>query len=115
VNGTKGHLCRCLVNPNGFTVHEDSSDHNATDKPAVLERKAVAVKPGVWHTIVIELHGKEMLACLDGEHVAFGTHEALDKPKGNVGLTVAGESAWFKDFVMWEATPKADWEATKAK
>ncbi|HEY1377682.1 MAG TPA: hypothetical protein VGF55_12860 [Gemmataceae bacterium] len=115
VNAAKGHLCRCLINPNGFAVQKDSSDHGATDKPMVLERKAVAIKPGVWHTIVIELQGKEMLACLDGEHVAFGSHEALDKPKANFGLTVAGESASFKDFKMWEAEPSKEWEATKAK
>jgi hypothetical protein len=115
VNAAKGHLCRCLINPNGFAVQKDSSDHGATDKPAVLERKAVAIKPGVWHTIVIELQGPEMLACLDGEHVAFGANEALDKPKANVGLTVAGESASFKDFIMWEAEPKSGWAETRAK
>ncbi len=115
VNATKGHLCRCVINANGFAVQKDSSDHGATDKPAVLERKAVAIKPGVWHTIVIELQGKEMLACLDGEHVVFGSHDALDKPKANFGLTVAGESASFKDLTVWEAEPSKDWEAAKAK
>jgi hypothetical protein len=28
---------------------------------------------------------------------------------------VADESASFKDLRVWEATPKKDWEATKAK
>jgi hypothetical protein len=115
INGTKGHLCRCLINTTGFTIQKDSSDHGATNKAEVLEKKAVAIKPGVWHTIVVELQGKEMLACLDGEQVAFGANDALEKPKGNIGLTVGGESASFKDFKMWEATPKSDWEETKAK
>jgi hypothetical protein len=35
--------------------------------------------------------------------------------KANVGLTVAGESASFRNLRMWEATPKADWAATKGK
>jgi hypothetical protein len=115
VNGVKGHLCRVVITPTGFTVQKDSTDHGATNKVEVLDRKAVAIKPGVWHSIIIELNGKEMLASLDGEHVAFGSHDALANPKGNIGLTVAGESVSFKDFKMWEAEPKGDWEAMRAK
>jgi hypothetical protein len=115
VNGTKGHLCRCVITPTGFSVQKDSTDHGATNKGELLERKAVAIKPGVWHTVVIELNGKEMLASIDGEQVAYGSHDMIEKPKGNVGLTVAGEGMSFKDFRMWEATPKSGWEETKAK
>jgi hypothetical protein len=115
INGTKGHLCRVVITPNGFTVQKDSTDHGATNKAEVLERKAVAIKPGVWHTLVVELNGKEMLACLDGEHVAYGSHDAIANAKGNVGLTVAGDGCSFKDFVMCEAEPKSGWEETKAK
>jgi hypothetical protein len=115
INGAKGHLCRVVLTPTGFTVQKDSTDHGATNKGELLERKAVAIKPGVWHTLVVELNGKEMLACVDGEHVAYGSHDAIANPKGNVGLTVAGDGMSFKEFKMWEATPKSGWEEPKAK
>jgi hypothetical protein len=115
INGTKGHLCRCIITPSGFTIQKDSTDHGATNKAEVIERKAVAIKPGAWHTIVVEMNGKEMLASLDGEHVALGANAAIENAKGNVGLTVAGEGVSFKDFKMWEAEPKSGWEETKAK
>ena len=35
--------------------------------------------------------------------------------KANLGLTVAGEWAVFKNLRVWEASPGKDWEANKAK
>lgn len=115
VNAEKGHLCRALVNSTGFTVKKDSLDHNKTDKPAILQRVETPISPATWHTIVFEIHGKEILASLDGQHVGFGSHPGLERKKGNVGLTVAGQSALFKDLRIWEATPNPGWEAAKAK
>ena len=115
INKAKGHLCRVLVNKAGLTVRKDDSDHDGPDKAVTFETRKTPIEPGTWHTLVVELHGKEMAATLDGEHVAFGGHDALDVDKANFGLTVAGESASFKDLRVWEATPKKDREAAKAK
>jgi hypothetical protein len=116
INLAKGHLCRVLINPSGFTVRKDDSDKKSgPDKAVILETRNVPIKPGAWHTLVIELHGKEMLASLDGKEVAFGEHPALDVDKANFGLTVAGESVSFKDLRVWEALPNKTWETTKAK
>jgi hypothetical protein len=115
INMAKGHLCRVLVNKDGLTVRKDDADHEGPDKAATLDTKKLTVEPGTWHTLVVELVGKEMVATLDGKHTAFGGHDALAADKANVGLTVAGESAAFKDFRVWDATPKTDWDATRAK
>ena len=115
INAAKGHLCRVLINADGFTVRKDDSDHAGPDRPVVFETKKTSIKPGTWHTLVVELYGKEMVATLDGEHVAFGGHDALDADKANLGLTVAGESAAFKDLRVWEASANKTWDATKAK
>lgn len=103
INKAQGHLCRVVINATGFAVQKDGDKQG--EKPVVFERKAVAITAGEWHTIVVELLGKEMLGCLDGKTIAFGEHEALDTDKANFGLTVAGESASFKNFRMWEAVP----------
>jgi len=114
-NKAKGHLSRVNINKNGFSVRKHDSDKDGPDKPVEFEAKKVAIEPGAWHTLVVELVGKEMVATLDGTHVAYGGHDALDAEKVNFVLTVAGESATFKDLRVWEATPKKDWDAAKAK
>src|SRR5262249_32301754 len=113
INATKGHLCRVLINSNGFRVQRD--DPNKTGKQVVLEARTTPIKPGEWHTVVVEILGKEMLASIDGKEVAFGAHPDIDATKANFGLTVAGESVSFKKLRVWEARPNKDWEATKAK
>jgi hypothetical protein len=40
INTAKGHLCRVLVNPTGFTVQKDDSDHDGPDNAARLETQA---------------------------------------------------------------------------
>ena len=115
INTAKAHLSRVLINADGVTVRKDDADKDGPDKAVVLETLKAPLKPGTWHTVVVELQGKEMLASIDGQHVAFGAHDALDVDKANFGLTVAGESASFKDLKVWEATPNKSWEATKAK
>lgn len=117
LNGAKGHISRVRITPAGVSVHKDDQDgKNGPDKGQVLDTAKVAVKPGEWHTLVVELRGPDILATLDGKHTAFGTHEAIDKPKANLGLTVAGSSASFKGLTVREATgPAKDWDATRAK
>ncbi len=116
LNGAKGHIGRVLIRPNGFTVQKDDQDgKNGPDKGVVLNTCEITIKPGEWHTMLFEVQGKEMLATLDGKHTAYGEHEALDKPKANVGLTVAGESVSFKNLRVWEATPNKEWEKLREK
>lgn len=117
LNGEKGHVSRVRITPTGVAVQKDDQDgKKGDDKPAVLDTAAVEIKPGAWHTLVVELRGPDILATLDGKHTAFGTHPAIDKGKTNLGLTVAGETASFKGLRVWEAggTTK-DWDATRKK
>ena len=115
-NGEKGHIGRVAIRPTGLTVQKDDQDgKNGKDKSEVLDTKAISLKPGEWHTLVVELRGPDILATLDGTTTAYGTHAALDKPKANVGFTVAGESVSFKNLSIWDATPSKEWDANKAK
>lgn len=115
INDANGHCCRVLVSAKSFTVQKDSNDKNLTDISQILEKRELALKAGEWHTLLLELQGKEIVARLDGDLTVFGAHDALDVKKVNFGLTVAGESVSFKNLRVWEATPNKTWEATKAK
>ena len=114
INAEKGHICRVLVQPTGLSVKRDT-DKKTKEKGVVLDRREVAISPGAWHTLVVELQGKEMLASLDDKHVAYGSHPGIDRKKANFGLTVAGQSASFKNLRVWEAHRNAEWEPTRAK
>jgi hypothetical protein len=115
INKAKGHLCRVAIRPDGFDVRKDKDKADANDKGAVLGTCKVDIKPGEWHTITIELLGDTMLASLDGKQVAFGAHKGIDMPKANLGLTVAGESASFRNLSIWEAQSNPAWESTRAR
>lgn len=117
LNGAKGHISRVRVTPTGVTVQKDDQDgKDGPDKPAVLDAATVDIKPGEWHTLVVELRGTDILATLDGKHTAFGTHDAIGAAKTNLGLTVAGETASFKGLKVYEAKETVkDWDATRAK
>lgn len=115
INDARGHCCRVLITPTGITVQKDSHDKNVADKAIVLERVPVAIKPGEWHTVVVELQGKDLLARLDGNTIAYGSHDSFDVGKANFGLTVSGESVSFKNLRVWEATASKTGEAAKSK
>lgn len=54
-----------------------------------------------------------MLATLDGKTTIFGAHPAVEKPKANIGFTVSGESASFKNLKISSGTLSKDWGKTK--
>jgi len=115
INDAKGHNSRVIITPTGFSARKDDHDHAGPDQAALLQAVKTPIAADEWHTIVVEIQGPEFVARLDGKQVALGSHESINVEKTNFGLTVAGESVSFKNLRIWEATPKADWAATKAK
>ena len=92
---------------------KDSQDKKAGDKAMVLASSDIVIKAGEWHSMVLELQGPNMLATLDGKTTILGTHPAVDKPKANLGFTVSGESASFRDLKVSSGTLSKDWDKTK--
>jgi len=117
LNSAQGHVCRATINPAGITVNKDSRDKNKTDKAAQLGTQRVAIQPGQWHTVLVEIRGPEIVAQLDGpQHATCGSHEGLDVDKTSLRFPVSGDAVFFKDLRVWEAgQPKATWDATKKK
>jgi hypothetical protein len=113
LNATKGHICRVAIKPAGFSVVKDSQDKKAGDKAMVLASSDIGIKAGEWHSMVLELQGPNMLATLDGKTTILGTHLAVEKPKANLGFTVSGESASFRDLKVSSGTLSKDWDKTK--
>ncbi len=115
LNDAKGHVCRVVITPQDVSIRKDDHDKTGPDKAALLQMRKVAIEPGRWHTLLVEIQGPEMLARIDDETVAFGSHEGLDVEKTNFGLIVSGASVSLKNLVIWEAQPNTGWTATRAK
>lgn len=110
----KSHVCRVHLNAKGFSLQRDVAKDSG-EKATVLGKGAIELKPGEWHTLLIEVQGKEMLAQIDDKVFAFGEHEGIDVEKASIGLPTGGESMIFDDIRAWEAQPNPDWPAAKAK
>jgi hypothetical protein len=93
-----------------------SSFFEASDAPSRASwPNLTPIKLGVWHTLVLEVQGKSVLASVDGTVVAFGAHDAIDVDKASFAISVSGDSASFKNLRVWEATPNKDWETTRTR
>ena len=114
LNDAKEHVARVILGPTGFTVQKDDHDHDGPDAAVVFGRRNVKLTPGEWHTVVVEILGDTILASVDGANPTFGSNELIATQKANLGFTVAGQSASFRNLRVWEATANKDWAKTKA-
>lgn len=113
LNSAKGHVCRVTITPTGFIVQKDKTGKNSEDKSARLDTVNVVITSGEWHTMLVEVCGKEMVACMDGQQTGFGTHEGIDVDKTSIRFPVGGEAVFLRNLRLWEAHPAAGWEAKK--
>lgn len=117
INDEKEHVARVGLSPTGFYVRKDDHDHDGPDRPVIFFNSPEKIESGQWHTVVLEMVGDTMVATLDGKLTGWGTDALFKASKANPGLTVAGESAAFKNFRIWEASaePKEGWSAQREK
>jgi hypothetical protein len=116
INDAKEHVARVGLSPNGFLVRKDDHDHDGPDLAVTFFNSPEKLEAGKWHSVVLEMVGDTMLATLDGKITGWGSHELFKVEKANPGLTVAGQSASFRNFRIWEAAaePKEGWNERKA-
>jgi hypothetical protein len=115
VDDPKGHCCLAAITPEGLSVIRATHGDDKNDKRVHLDAKPLALKPGTWHSLVVEVQGPNVLASVDDSAVAFGAHAAIDVDKASFAISVSGVSASIKNLRVWEATPNKDWEATRVK
>jgi len=110
-NKANGHLCRALLTPEAFYVIRRDS---GADKGTRLDTSESPIAPGVWHVLLVELAGGEMVAALDGGKPLIGKRDDLDQDKTALLLEAGGGTAWFRNLRVWQALPNKNWEATRA-
>ncbi|WP_309572117.1 hypothetical protein [Deinococcus sp.] len=111
LNDAKGHVARLVLDARGFQARKDDHDHAGPDKAEAFNAVKLPLATDAWHTVTVELLGTRMLASVDGQKdsVSFGQADLIGTQKTNVGLTVSGGAASFRNLGVWAATPNAAW------
>jgi hypothetical protein len=115
LNNKNGHVGRAVLSGATLTVAKDKPNKKTEEKGEKLATKPVKADTAEWQTILLEFRGKELLARLDDETVALGTHDGLDVEKTNFAFPVGGQSVEIKSVKVWEATENPAWNDNKAK
>ena len=110
------HLMGCHLSPDRIDISrcpiigKDRKDDAIDHANAKLER-------GVWHTLVWEIHGTEMLACVDEQALVYGKVDGIDCYKTYTAFStgaVPGKSISVGRFRVWQAPAlRPEWEAKK--
>jgi hypothetical protein len=117
INDAKEHVARVMITPTSLRVQKDDHDHDGPDKGVVFLNQAQAFEAGTWHSVVLEMVGDTMVATIDGKISGFGSDALFKAEKANPCFTCGGQSATFRNFVIWsaKAEPKATWKETSVK
>jgi hypothetical protein len=123
INDAKGHVARVIIDAKGFQARKDDHDHKGPDKGMSFNRVSTSITASTWHTMILEIRGTEMLARLVTDEaiplekmpVSFGQHEMIGVAKTNIGFTLVGASASFRNLQVFGALENTNWAATKQK
>lgn len=112
---TKDYLISLSLGPGGaFLVPYDAERLDPKTKQRTRNNPARAlkpVKPGEWHTLVLEIKGDAAVGTLDGKSMTV-SNPLLASEKHSVML-VAGTEASFRNLRIWEALPNPGWQEHK--
>jgi hypothetical protein len=102
INDKKEHVCRLSIRPTGFIVTKDDHDHAGPDERVVLADEKTELKPGAWYHARVEIVGPRMTAQVGDASKPVkpigGEHELISVKKANLGFTVAGQTASFRNL-----------------
>lgn len=115
LNDKSGHVCRAKIMPTLLQITKDRPNDKSPEKTAVLDTQILDLKPGQWHTAIVEVGGKMIVASIDGKVVAFGSHDGIDVDKTVLAFPVVGQGISLKAIHIWEGNLPADPAAAMKK
>ena len=117
--GNAAHIGSVRLGKGSFSAGKDKTKSRevkgvvVTDEEVVFGKQTMPIKPGEWHTILIEVRGEEMLSSLDGGSLVFGSHPIIGLPKGILSFGTP-RSVSYRNLRVYEALPNPAWETNKA-
>lgn len=117
--GNAAHIGSVHLGKGGLTAGKDKTKSREvkgiviTDDEVSFGKQALPIKPGEWHTLVIEVRGEDMLATVDGGSPVFGSHPVIGLPKGILSFGTP-RSVSYRNLRVFEALPNPAWETNKS-
>ncbi|MDH3584039.1 MAG: sulfatase-like hydrolase/transferase, partial [Phycisphaerae bacterium] len=111
MTGGQGHYnAVVIITPNGFRV-TTARDESAPFYPTIHGECPVRFEANTWYTMLIEIHGDQILARTDDEHFVIGRHPILQRQREYFALQVDRPSAAFDNIRIHDAESavRADW------
>ena len=118
-----GHICRATITPKLIRLGDDKEGGmrndifemrkdptRKADGDKLMEGRTktfpMAITPGEWHRLTMEIVGDEMRVSLDGKPAGHLKSPGFAHPtKSDFHFTVNGRDALFDDVRMWAAAP----------
>lgn len=113
LNHDGGHNSRIVFTPEGFSMKKDLNKKDPADFAAILGECATSFEPGKWYTMLVEYHGREMLARIDNTAFILGAHPYIDQERSSIGFPTRGNSASFDNVKVWQGSLRKDWPAKR--
>ncbi len=88
--------------PNGFRV-ATARDRTVPHYPTIHGECAAEFKPNTWHTMMVEIHGDEIIARTDDDHAVVGRHPIIDRDRDYFALQVDRPGAAFDNIRISDA------------
>jgi hypothetical protein len=111
----KGHICRAMITPTGYTLRGDKVKKDPNDKTVTVGQVQQEFKAGQWYTMQLEIAGEDFVGRVDDGPVAFGAHAKIARDKGNLGFPISGVSCRIDNIKIWQAALNPEWAAIKEK
>lgn len=117
--GNAAHIGSVRLGKGSFSAGKDKTKSRevkgtvVTDDEVVFGKQTMPIKPGEWHTLLIEVRGEDMLATVDGGSAVFGSHPVIGLPKGILSFGTP-RSVSYRNLRVFEALPNPAWETNKS-
>lgn len=116
--GNAAHIASARLGKSGLSAGKDKTKAREVKGTVVADdevsfgKQALTIKPGEWHTIVIEVLGEDMLSTVDGGSPVFGSHPVMGLPKGILSFGTP-RSVSYRNLRVFEALPNPAWETNQ--
>jgi hypothetical protein len=109
----KEHVAQLTIQPDSFRI-EKMTGFAGTTKNTVVDQKKMKFEPGIWHTIVWEILGDEMVATIDDKEMVLAKVDGMTLTRSRLQLVSSGDWAWYDEIKVWKAEPDPKWAKKRA-
>ncbi|MCA9190178.1 MAG: DUF1080 domain-containing protein [Planctomycetales bacterium] len=101
LNHKSGHLFRVVVTPKTISIQLDKDKKDPNSKVQVLATAKTNFEPEKWHTLQVEMKGKDVIVQTDSGVQLSASHDSLDVDKPNYRFIARGAYLTLDEIKIW--------------